>query len=194
MNEIKLGNPGPWAVLAFSTTSFMLGVVNAGLLNGAGMPVVLDVALIFGGIMQIIVAVLEFWNGNTFTNAVFGVFGSFWLCFAAFELWFAPMIAKTNPAAIGPAVVLFLGVFAVLTFIFFLASLKTDTVLIIVFALVFIVLVLLACSTATGNASLGVLAGWLTIIFAILGWYHAAAGLIASTWGKDILPLGPIKK
>lgn len=194
MSDIKLGNPGPWAVLAFSTTSFMLGAVNAGLLSGAGIPVVLDVALIFGGIMQIIVAVLEYINGNTFTNAVFGVFGSFWLCFAAFELWFAPMIAKADPAAIGPSVVLFLGVFAVLTFIFFIASLKTDTVLIIVFALVFIVLVLLACGTATGNASLNILAGWLTIIFAILGWYHGAAGIIASTWGKDVLPLGPIKK
>jgi len=175
---MKLGNPGPWAVLAFSTTSFLLGCVNAGLIDGKGMPTILDVALIFGGIIQIIVAVLEFTNGSTFTCAVFGTFGSFWIMFAALFLWFG------GP---NPALQMFLIAFAVLTFIFWVASWKTDMVLIIVFFLVFIVLLLLAFG-------MGTLAGWLTIIFAILGWYHAAAGIIASTWGKEVLPVFPIKK
>lgn len=191
MSEHKFSNPGPWAVTAFSTTSFMLGVYNAGLLPGGGVPMVLDMALIFGGLMQIIVAILEFSAGNTFTTSVFGTYGPFWVVLAAFNIWFAKMVP---PADVASAVALFLAMFAIISFYFFIASLKTDWVLIIVFALIVIVLVLLAFGAALGMAGLNVLAGWLTMIFAILGWYHAAAGIIAYTWGRDVLPLGVIKK
>ncbi len=190
MSERKFSNPGPWAVFAFATTSFMLGVYNAGLLPHGGVPIVVDVAIIFGGLMQIIVGVLEFFNGNTFTTAVFGCYGPFWIAFAGLELFFAKMIP---PAALSSAIALFLGVFAVLTFIFFIASLKTDWVLIVIFALIDLALIVLTIGAATGVGSWNVLGGWLTIIFAILAWYHAGAGLIASTWGREVLPLGKIQ-
>lgn len=190
MSEQKLGNPAPWAVLAFSTTSFMLGVYNAGLLPHTGVPIVVDVAFIFGGLMQIIVGVLEFAAGNTFTAAVFGSYGPFWIAFAGFELFFAKMIPA---AAVPSAVALFLAMFAVLTFIFFIASFKTDWVLIVIFALILAALIVLPIGAGTGVAGWTTLGGWLTIIFAILGWYHAAAGIIASTWGRDVLPLGKIQ-
>ena len=189
--EHKLGNPGPWAVLAFATTSFMLGVYNAGLLPHGGVLLVMDVALIFGGLMQIIVAVLEFSAGNTFTAAVFGTYGPFWVALAGFELWFGKLIP---PEAVPSAVALFLAMFAVLTFIFFIASLKTDRVLVAVFFLIDVALILLAIGAGSGNGLLTVLGGWVTIIFAILAWYHAAAGIIAFTWGRNVLPVGKIGK
>ncbi|MGC8495174.1 MAG: acetate uptake transporter [Syntrophobacteraceae bacterium] len=190
MSEHKLANPGPWAVLAFATTSFMLGVYNAGLLPGGGVPIVVDVALIFGGLMQIIVGILEFTAGNTFTTAVFGSYGPFWVAFGGLELFFAKMIPA---AALSSAIALFLAMFGVLTFIFFIASLKTDWVLIIIFALIFVTFVVLTIGAATGVGSWNVLGGWLTIIFAVLAWYHAAAGIIAFTWGREVLPLGKIQ-
>jgi succinate-acetate transporter protein len=190
MSEHKFANPGPWAVIAFATTSFMLGVYNAGLLPHGGVPIVVDVALIFGGLMQIIVGVLEFASGNTFTAAVFGSYGPFWIAFAGFELFFAKMIPAAQVAS---AAALFLAMFAVITFIFFIASLKTDWVLIVIFALIDIALIVLTIGAATGVAGWTVLGGWITIAFAILAWYHAAAGIIAYTWGREVLPLGKIK-
>lgn len=190
MSNNSYSDPGPWAVTAFSTTSFMLGIFNAGIMSGGGIPVVLDVAIFFGGIMQIIVAILEFIKGNTLTTSVFGTYGPFWLMFAMFELFFSKSIP---PASIGPAVSLFLAMFAVITFYFFIASLKTNRVLVVIFALVFIVLVLLSVGAATGNQSLDVVAGWLTMIFAVLGWYHAAAAIINSTWGREVLSVGSLK-
>jgi len=186
----KLGNPGPWAVLAFATTSFMLGIYNAGLLPGGGVIFVMDVALIFGGLMQIIVAVLEFSAGNTFTTAVFGTYGPFWIALAAFELWFGKMVP---PEATPSAVSLFLAMFAVLTFIFWIASFKTDWVLIVVFFLIDLALIVLAIGAATGGHGWTVFGGWVTMAFAVLAWYHAAAGIIAYTWGRDVLPVGKIR-
>lgn len=54
----QMADPAAWAVTAFATTSFMPGMYQAGLLNAAGTPIVLP-ATFFGGLVQIIVAVLE---------------------------------------------------------------------------------------------------------------------------------------
>jgi succinate-acetate transporter protein len=54
-----MADPAAWAVTAFATASFMLGMYNAGLLNAAGVPIVFPVAFFFGGLIQIIVAVVE---------------------------------------------------------------------------------------------------------------------------------------
>lgn len=191
MSERKLANPAPWAVTAFATTSFMLGIYNAGLLPSGGVPMVVDVAFIFGGLMQIIVGVLEFVAGNTFTTSVFGTYGPFWIAFGAFEMWFAKMVPA---AAIPSAVALFLAMFAVVTFYFFIATFKTDWVLIIIFFLIDFALIVLSIGAGTGVHFWTVLGGWVTMIFAVLAWYHAAAGIIGATWGRDVLPVWPIKK
>src|SRR6266702_7442235 len=55
----QMADPAAWAVTAFATTSFMLGMYQTGILNAAGTPIVLPAAFFFGGLVQIIVAVLE---------------------------------------------------------------------------------------------------------------------------------------
>ena len=97
-------------------------------------------------------------------------------------------------AAIPSAVALFLFVFAVPTFYFLIAALKSDWVLITVAFLILVTLVLMVIATVMGSPGLEKFAGWLTIIFAVLAWYHAAAQLIAEAWGREVLPLGRISK
>jgi hypothetical protein len=88
-------------------------------------PVVLPAAFFFGGLVQIIVAVLEISRGNLFGAAVFGTYGPFWVIFGAFETLYLTSI----PAAhLNSAVSLFLAVFAVVTFYLAIASLRTDLV------------------------------------------------------------------
>lgn len=190
MSERKFANPGPWGVTAFATTSFMLGIYNAGLLPHGGMMMVMNMALVFGGGCQVICAILEFVAGNTFTCSVFGVFGPLWITLGLFELYFAKLIP---PAAIPSAVALYLAMFAVVTFYFFIATLKTDWMLIIILALIDITLVVLAIGAGTGIAFWTILGGWITMVFAVLAWYYAAAGIIAFTFGREVLPLGKIK-
>ena len=106
----RMADPAAWAVTAFATTSFMLGMFQTGLLNNAGVLIVLPAAFFFGGLVQIIVAVLEISRGNLFGAAVFGTYGPFWVMFGAFETLYATSV----PAAqLNSALSLFLAVFAV---------------------------------------------------------------------------------
>ena len=84
-----LADPGAWAVTAFATTSFMLGMYNAGLLNAGGAAIVIPVALFFGGLIQIIVAILEIIRGNLFGAVVFGTYGPFWVIFGVLQTLYA---------------------------------------------------------------------------------------------------------
>ena len=47
-----IANPAPWAVTAFATTSFMLGMYQTHLLDNAGISIVLPAAFFFGGLVQ----------------------------------------------------------------------------------------------------------------------------------------------
>jgi uncharacterized protein len=87
-----MANPAPWAVTVFATTSFMLGMFQTGLLNNAGVLIVLPAAFFFGGLVQIIVAIMEFSRGNLFAGAVFGTYGPFWVIFGAFETLYAASV------------------------------------------------------------------------------------------------------
>jgi succinate-acetate transporter protein len=64
--SLGTGGPGAWAVTAFATTSFMLGWYNAGEIGSASLPIVFPVAFFFGGLVQIVVGVLEIARGNLF--------------------------------------------------------------------------------------------------------------------------------
>ncbi len=59
----------------------MLRIYNANLIDARGAVIVIPVALFFGGLMQIIVAVLEVFRGNVFGAAVLGTYGPFWVIY-----------------------------------------------------------------------------------------------------------------
>src|SRR6185503_15882588 len=72
-------DPGPLGLAAFALTTFVLSMFNAGLVSSAGEPVVLGLALGYGGIAQILAGMWEFRTGNTFGAVAFTSFGAFWL-------------------------------------------------------------------------------------------------------------------
>jgi uncharacterized protein len=183
-----MANPAPWAVTAFATTSFMIGMYQTGILNSAGIPIVLPAAFFFGGLVQIIVAIMEFSRGNLFAGAVFGTYGPFWVILGAFDTLYATSV----PAAqLSSATGLFLAVFAVITFYLAIASLRTDLVLTTIIWLIFVGLVLLSIGAWNNAANVTKAGGWVVLVFAVLAWYHAAGDIIESTFGRKILPFGP---
>lgn len=137
----RLADPGAWAVTAFATTSFMLGMYNANLIDKQGVGIVIPVALFFGGLIQIMVGVLEVIRMNLFGAVVFGTYGPFWVIYGMIETIYARFVPASS---LDGALALFLAMFAVLTFYFAIASLRTEAVLVGVLALIFIGLVLLA--------------------------------------------------
>jgi len=183
-----MANPAPWAVTAFATTSFMLGMYQTHLLNNAGIPIVLPAAFFFGGLVQIIVAILEFHRGNLFGGAVFGTYGPFWVIVGAFDTIYASSVPAVQA---NDANSLLLAVFAVVSLYLAVASLRTDLVLTVIIWLIFIGLVVLSVGAGANNVDITEAGGWIVLLFAVLAWYHAAGDIIESTFGRKVLPFGP---
>jgi len=169
----------------------MLGMYNAHLINAGGAVIVIPVALFFGGLVQIIVAILEVLRGNVFGAVVFGTYWPFWVIYGVLLTVYA---AEIPSSAINSALALFLAMFAVITLYFVIASLRTDMVLVAVFALIFIGLVLLAIGAGEANTGLTKAGGWVTLAFAVLAWYHAAGDVIGYTFGRRVLPMGSLHR
>ena len=64
-------------------TTFVLSMFNAKLVSSGGEPVVLGLALAYGGIAQLLAGMWEFRTGNTFGAVAFSSYGAFWISFWA---------------------------------------------------------------------------------------------------------------
>src|ERR1700754_1204571 len=118
----KPAAPGPLGLAGFAMTTFVLSMFNAGLVSKAGEPVVLGLALAYGGIAQLLAGMWEFRTGNTFGAVAFTSYGAFWLSYWAFVQFYA---AKVPAADAGHAVGLYLIAWGIFTTYMFITSLRT---------------------------------------------------------------------
>jgi succinate-acetate transporter protein len=193
-SDTPLADPAALAVTAFSTSSFMLGLYLSKVVGPESLPILFPVAFFFGGGVQIVVAMFEIVRGNVFGASVFGTFGSFWVILAAINVWFVPMVKPASAADTGVAV--FLLMFAIVGFYFLIASLKTDVILVVIFALLVpsLSLVSWGYAHATPHGTIVQIGGWFAMGVAVLGWYHAAADVTAHTFGRQLLPVGALSE
>jgi len=84
--------------------------------------------------------------------------------------------------------------FAIISLYVVIASLKTDVVLAITLFLTTVDCVLVALGNGMANETLVKAGGYTTIVFAVLVFYHAASDTIFATFGKDVLPVGRLRK
>src|SRR3546814_20260449 len=80
-------NPAALGLVGFGLTTVLLSLINAGLLPAGGEPVVIPLALAFGGLIQIIAGIFEFRVRHTFRLTAFLSYGAFWWCFALLLLF-----------------------------------------------------------------------------------------------------------
>jgi succinate-acetate transporter protein len=60
------GNSAPLALAGFATTTFMLSMINTGIVPVGTLPVVFGVSFMFGGLAQLLAGIICFRNGNVF--------------------------------------------------------------------------------------------------------------------------------
>src|SRR5436190_23746029 len=112
-------DPGPLGLAAFALTTFVLSMFNSKLVGSGGEPVVLGLALAYGGLAQLLAGMWEFRTGNTFGAVAFTSFGAFWLSFWALNHFYA----KEIPAAeLGSAIGLYLIAWGIFTTYMWVAS------------------------------------------------------------------------
>lgn len=182
-------DPGPLGLAGFALTTFVLSMFNAGLVSHAGEPVVLGLALAYGGIAQLLAGLWEFRTGNTFGAVAFCSFGAFWLSYWAFVAFFAGDV----PAAhVGDAVGLYLIAWGIFTAYMFIASLRTTAAIALVFLLLAVTFFLLGIGNSGGNEGVVEAGGWFGLATAVAAWYASFAAVTNSTFGRTVLPVRPL--
>jgi hypothetical protein len=191
-------DPGPLGLTAFATTTFVLSMINTGLVGGGvatASGVVIGLALAYGGIAQFAAGLWEFRTGNTFGATAFCSFGAFWISFYILLHIGASAIPK---AELFSAVGLYLWAWGIFTAYMFVASLRTTGAVALVFLLLTITFIVLGIgnSALSGTHSLTngtiKLGGWIGLATAVAAWYASFAGVLNTTWGRTVLPVFPL--
>src|SRR5690349_3035424 len=153
----SVADPGPLGLAAFALTTFVLSMFNAELVSKAGEPVVLGLALAYGGIAQLLAGMWEFRTGNTFGAVAFSSFGAFWISFWALITFFADKIPAEH---LGDSVGLYLIAWGIFTLYMFVASLRTTAAVSLVFGLLTITFFLLGIGNAGNHTDIVKAGGW----------------------------------
>jgi succinate-acetate transporter protein len=188
---MTIADPAPLGLAAFALTTFVLSFFNAGLVSDAGEPVVLGLALAYGGLAQVLAGMWEFRNNNTFGATAFTSYGAFWLSFWAFNQFFAD---KVPASAVGHSVGLYLIAWGIFTSYMWIASFRTTAAVSLVFILLAVTFIVLGIGESGGNTTVIHVGGWLGIATAIAAWYASFAGVANSTFGRTVMPVRPFTR
>jgi uncharacterized protein len=169
----------------------MLSAINVGWVSEATTPIVFAVALMSGGIVQLIAGLIQLRTGNTIAGVLFSMYGALWLSLFALAQFFA---SEVPAAERGQALGLLLYAFGVFTLWIFVASFRTNIVVVTALAVLAATLFVLAAGKYNGNADLIKAGGWLGFIAGAEAAYLSCAELCQIAYKRWVLPIGSLAK
>jgi succinate-acetate transporter protein len=184
-----IANPAPLGLSGFALTTFVLSAANAGLFSGA--PIVIGLALFYGGAAQFCAGMWEFKTGNTFGATAFTSYGAFWISFAFSIL---PIFGGKSLADLAGAtgVGVYLLGWTIFTAYMLLGTFRLNGALVAVFFFLTITYLFLTIGALGGASGMTTIGGWLGLITAVLAWYTACAGVLAGVNSRIKLPTFPM--
>ena len=186
MSEQRVADPGPLGLAGFAMTTFLLSSANAHLWSSAGLTGAVSLALVYGGIAQFAAGMWEFARKNTFGALAFTSYGAFWLGLYAF-------INFNGGLKVTGGLGVYLLAWTIFTLYMTIAAMKTSSALLSVFVVLDLTFIFLTIGNwGAGHENMVKIGGWLGILTAALAWYCSMAGVVNETWGKTVLPLGPL--
>jgi succinate-acetate transporter protein len=189
---LAIADPVPVGIAGFAMTTFILSCINAGFFGGAtSAPMVLGLAIFYGGLVQLLAGMWAFRRGETFVAVAFCSYGGgFWLSYFFLTFVIVPRLA---PSVAGDAVGLYLIGWAIFTFYMTIAALRTSLAVLWVFITLtatYVLLILAELGIAT--ASLLPIAGYVGITCGVTAWYVAFAHVTNATFGRELIPVWPL--
>lgn len=189
----KIANPGPLGLYSFASTTLILSLYNVGARDVTTHNAVVGMALFCGGLAQLLAGMWEFATGNCFGATAFTSYGAFWLSFACLLIpgtgIGAAYAASPDPTQEVDAIAIYLTAWAIVTFLFFIATLRKSIALSVLFSCLTLTFVLLAIADFQRNASIGKAGGGVGVITALVAYYIGLAEMLTE---DDLftLPLG----
>ena len=183
------GNSAPLALLAFAVTTFMLSMINANAVAVGVTPIVFAVALMFGGLAQLLAGIIQLRTGNTFSGVLFAGFGAFWLSFFAIGQWFLKDVPVLQ---VGHALGLFIYAFGIFVVVMLVASLRTNVIVVAALAVLVATFFCLGAGNYGAHTTLIHWGGYFGLVAAACAFYLALAELCEFSYGRPVLPVWPL--
>jgi len=204
---VVLADPAPLGLVAFGLTTLVLSCINAGWIDKVNEPIVLGLAIPFGGFAQILAGMWAFRRGSTFAATAFTAYGAFWISFFLIVQYFAGAVVAGTAKALGPGataaqiaaaagdhlnVILGLYLFAwgVFSAYMFLASLAGSKAIQVVFFLLTLTFFALAIGKWNASESWEHIGGVLGVLTAVAALYTSFADVANANFKRTVLPTG----
>ena len=185
---VPQANPAALGLVGFGLTTVLLSLINAGLLPVGGEPVVLPLAIAFGGTAQIIAGIMEYRVANTFGATAFTAYGAFWWWFALLLLFNGNHVIDLSAA--GPTVGVALLLWGLFTFGLWIGTFRLPRLLFLIFLTLWIAFLLLGLGAALAMPVLHMLGGYVGIVCGLLAMYGSFAITTNTTFGRSVIPVG----
>jgi uncharacterized protein len=184
----RLADPVPVGLAGFGLTTFMLSLIEAGIVDKSALPVVLGAALAYGGLLQLLAGMWAFVRNNTFAAVALGSYGAFWISFWALNAFYMDRVPTNEQnAALG----LFLISWGIFSFYMWIVSFRVNLGVMLVFLTLWPAYVLIGIGTASDASTVVHIGGIFGIATAVLAWYVSFADTLHATIGRRLLPLVP---
>ena len=182
-------NPAPLGLMGFGITTLTLSFINANIVGGgpASFPLVLGMAIAFGGLAQLFAGMWEFRTGNTFGAVAFSGYGAFWISFfvlVSFNV--AQLPAKEIDSLLG----LYLWMWGLFTACLFLCTFASPRALSLLFLLLTVTFVLLGIGNSGASSSMVHAGGYVGIATGAVALYIATADIMQAVYKRPVLPVG----
>jgi succinate-acetate transporter protein len=187
-----IADPVPVGIAGFAMTTFILSCVNAGFFGGTKItPMVLGLALFYGGLVQLLAGLWAFRRGETFAAVAFCSYGGgFWLSYFFLVRFVVPQLPAS---ASGDAIGLYLLGWLIFTAYMTIAALRTSLAVLGVFVtLTATYLLLTLAQLGIATSTLLPIGGYVGITCGVLAWYVAFAHVVNATFSRQLIPTVPL--
>jgi uncharacterized protein len=203
----QVADPAPLGLAAFALTTMVLSAINVGWVGAVNEPIVLGLAVAYGGTAQLLAGMWAFKRGNTFAATAFSSYGAFWLSFWLIVQYFVPMVIANTAKALGPGATtaqitaaagehlnvilgLYLFMWGVFTAYMLIASLAGAKAVQVVFLLLALTFFALAIGKWNASDSWTHIGGFLGILTACAAFYTSFADVVNANFKRTVLPTG----
>jgi uncharacterized protein len=182
-----IAEPAALGLAAFALSTMALSFINVGILSDVDLPVVLGLALAYGGLVQLLAGMWAFVKNDTFAAVALSSYGGFWISFWALNEFFLPKIPASHRAG---ALALYLFCWAVFSFYMWVISFRVSLGVMSIFLTLWPTYVLLGLGKALGSTFLFNLGGAFGIATAVCAWYVSFAMTANRTTRRNWIPMG----
>jgi succinate-acetate transporter protein len=188
--------PSILGLFGFAAATFMVTANLVGWYGTASSPLLIfPFATAAGGIAQGAAALFAYKARDGLATAIHGIWAAFWLGYGFLNFMVAlHLIPAPAPHAAVPELAYWFFALAAITLVGMIASLAESLALTAVLAPLWVGVGFLGIYYLLGGSGWEKVGGYVTMASAVAAFYAASAMMLASTFGRTVLPVGKYRK